>query len=226
MAASGFNPAAMATTAATGGLGSFFPTTGGSFKNPIETGLAGILGGKLGNSAAPFNAGMQEFLKYFNQAGAYQNPFLNAGQNAIPGYQNWLQSMSNPSDFINKLMGQYQASPQSQYLQQQAMRAANNMGSASGLTGSTPLQMQAQQNAANISSQDMGNWLQNVLGINNQYGAGLSGLMGMGQGSANALTNLFAQGANTMGQGAYGAEAGRQADKMNQMGGWLSLLFG
>jgi len=59
------------------------------------------------------------------------------------------------------------------------MRAANNIGSATGMTGSTPMMQQAQQNAQNISSGDMQNWLSQVLGINNQYGQGEAGLMGM-----------------------------------------------
>ena len=99
-------------------------------------------------------------------------------------------------------MGQYQQSPWARYQQQQAMRMANNMGSATGLTGSTPLQLQAQQNAANISSQDMNNWLQNVLGINTQYGQGQQNLMAGGQGAANALTSLYGDMGERMGAGA------------------------
>jgi len=103
------------------------------------------------------------------------------------------------------------------------MRAAQNMGSATGLTGSTPLMQQAQQNAQNISSQDMNQWLQNVLGINTQYGAGQQNLMTGGQNAANALTNMWGNMGNQMGQAAYGKKAGEDQDFWNMIGGGLQL---
>jgi hypothetical protein len=122
-------------------------------------------------------------------------------------------------------MGQYQESPFAKFQQQQGMRAAQNMGSATGLTGSTPLQMQAQQNAQNISGQDMNQWLQNVLGVNNNYGAGLSGEMGMGQHSADMLSQLMQGAGQFKGETAYGQRAGEQNDQ-NALWGALGKLFG
>jgi hypothetical protein len=189
----------------------------------MMSGLGGILGGLFGNSGAPYDAAMNQYQQYGNRAQGAQNPFLQAGQGAIGNYQNWLQGQQNPSQFLNNLMGQYQESPWAKYQQQQAMRTANNMGSATGLTGSTPLQLQAQQNASNISSQDMNNWLQNVLGINTQYGQGQQNLMGGGQGAANALTSLYSDMGKKMGEAAYGQEAGNQNDMWNLIGGGLQL---
>src|SRR6188768_1887555 len=103
----------------------------------------------------PYQKASDTLSQYMPQAQSYLNPFLQAGQSAIPNFQNWLQNMKDPSSFIKNLMGQYQQSPFAQFQQEQAMRAAQNMGSASGLTGSTPLTQFAQQNARNISSQDM-----------------------------------------------------------------------
>jgi hypothetical protein len=134
--------------------------------------------------------------------------------------------MSNPSGFINKLMGGYQESPFAKFQQQQGIRAAQNMGSASGLTGSTPLTQFAQQNAQNISSQDMNQWLQNVLGVNAQYGAGLGNLMSGGQGAANNISSLLSQLGVLMGQGAYGQRAGENQDRSNMIGGLLKLFMG
>ena len=194
--------------------------------NMIGGGIGSILSGLFNDSGAPYESAMGEYQKYLDQAKQMQNPFYQAGTSAIPQYQNYLNTMQNPSQFINNLMGQYQESPYSKYQQQQAMRAAQNMGSASGLTGSTPLMQQAQQNASNISSQDMNNWLDRVLGINTQYGQGIGNLMQGGQGSANALTNLLAQYGQLMGQGAYGKEAGEQADLSNLLSGIGSLASG
>ena len=100
------------------------------------------------------------------------------------------------------------------------------MASASGLSGSTPLAQQLQQNAGNISSQDMNQWLQNVLGVNTQYGAGQYALMGQGANAANALLQMLTQYGELMGQGAYGKEAGRQQDRSNTIGGLLNMFMG
>lgn len=202
------------------GLGSGF---GGMNGGMAAGGLSGLLGGLFGDSGSPYDAAMDQYQQWANKAQGAQNPFLQAGTGAIGNYQNWLSGMQDPSKFMNNLMGQYQESPYAKYMQQQSMRAAQNMGSASGLTGSTPLQMQAQQNASNISSQDMQNWLGNVLGINTQYGQGQNNLMGMGANSANALTNMYGQMGQQMGQAAYGQQAGKNQDFMNMLSGGLEL---
>ena len=193
------------------------------------SGLGGLLGGLFGDSGAPYEDAMNQYKQYAAKAENTQNPFLQAGQGAIGPYQDWLKGMQNPSGFMNNLMGQYQQSPFAKYQQQQAMRAGTNAASAGGLMGSTPFAQQMQQNASNISSGDMQNWLQNVLGINNQYGHGQQNLMGMGQNSANALTNMYGNMGQLMGEGAYGQRAGQNQDFMNMLGGGLQLggmLFG
>ncbi len=192
--------------------------------NMFGSGLGGLLGGMFGNSGSPYGDAMSQYQKYMQQAQGVQNPFLQAGTGAIGNYQNWLQGMQDPTKFMNNMMGQYQESPFAKFQQQQGMRAANNMGSATGMTGSTPLMQQAQQNAQNISSGDMNNWLQNVLGINSQYGQGQQNLMNMGQGSANALSGMYGQMGQQMGEGAYGQRAGQNQDFWNMLGGGMGML--
>ncbi len=215
------NPFDGSSASASGGAGGGL---GGMFGGGDMSGLAGLLGGMFGNSGAPYGDAMKQYQQWANKAQGVQNPFLNAGTGAIGNYQNWLQGMQDPTKFMNNMMGQYQESPFAKYQQQQGMRAANNMGSASGLTGSTPLMQQAQQNAQNISSGDMNQWLQNVLGINSQYGAGQQNLMNMGQNSANALTGMYGQMGQQMGNAAYGQRAGQNQDFWNMLGGGLGML--
>lgn len=186
-------------------------------------GLGQFLGGMFGNSGAPYEDAMKQYQRYANQAAQYQNPFFEAGKGAIPQFQDWLGGMKDPSGFINKLMGGYQESPYAHNMQQDAMRAAQNMGSASGLTGSTPLMQFAGQQAGNIASGDMNQWLGRVLGINSQYGQGLGSMMGMGQGAANALSGIYSNLGNQMAEGAYGRRAGQQSDMWNMIGGGLGL---
>lgn len=182
-----------------------------------------LASGLTGNSGSPYEEAMKQYQQYAGKAEGTQNPFLEYGKAGMPLFQNWLQGMQNPSGFINNQMNNYQESPYAQFQQQQGLRAAQNMGSASGLTGSTPLMMQAQQNAQNISSQDMNQWLQNVLGINSQYGAGLNNQIQTGQGAANQLTGLYGDMGRQMGEAAYGQAAGQNQDKSNIWGGLLGM---
>lgn len=184
----------------------------------FRSGLGGLFGGLFGNSGKSYD----KYNEYMQQAQQAQQPYANAGQGAIGDYQRWLQSQQDPSKFINDQMGNYQESPWAKNLQQQSMNAGQNAASASGLMGSTPMMQQMQQNAGTISSQDQNQWLQNVLGINTQYGQGQQNLMNGGQNAANQLGNIF----NQMGQGAYGQQAGKQQDFFNTLGGGIGILGG
>lgn len=190
----------------------------------FTSGLGGLLGGLFGHSGSPYDAAMNQYQQWGSQAANTQQPYLQAGQGAIGNYQNWLQGQQNPSQFINNLMGQYQQSPYNTYLQQQARNAGINAGSASGLTGSSALMQQMQQNASNIAQQGMDNWLQNVLGINSQYGQGQQNLMQGGQNAANSLMNMYSQMGQQMGDAAYGKEGGKNQDFWNTLGGIGSLI--
>lgn len=207
-------------------------TFGGGWNNPdygfdphgMLGGLGGMLGGMFGHSGRPYDKAMEEYQKWANKGQDVQNPYLNAGNGAIGNYQEWLNGQKDPSGFINNLMGQYQESPYAHYMQQQSMRAGQNSASASGLSGSTPLMNQLQQNAGNISSQDMNQWLQNVLGVNTQYGQGQNNLMQGGQNAANNLTNMYNQMGQRMGEASYGKEAGKNQDFWNMLGGGLGMF--
>ena len=188
------------------------------------SGLGGFLGGLFGDSGKPYDKAMEQYQQWAGKAQGTQQPFLDAGTGAIGDYQEWLKGQKDPSGFINNLMGQYQESPYAQYLQKQSLRAGQNAASASGMSGSTPLMQQMQQNAGNIASQDQNQWLQNVLGINTQYGQGQNNLMTGGQNAANSLTNMYNQTGQQMGEAAYGKEAGKKNDFWNTIGGGLSMI--
>jgi hypothetical protein len=187
-------------------------------------GLGGLFGGLFGNSGAPYDKAMDQYRQWGDKAAGGLQPYQNAGTGAISDYQKWLQGQQDPSKFINNLMSGYKESPYAQNMQQEAMRAGQNAGSASGMMGSTPLMQQMQQNAGNIASQDQNQWLQNVLGINKQYGEGQNNLMTGGQNAANSLANLYSHMGDQMGQGAFGKQAGKQNDFWNTIGGIGSIL--
>lgn len=187
---------------------------------------AGMFGGGLfGSTSDPYKKSRKYLEQYADKAASYQNPFYEYGQEAMPDYTEWLNSMKDPSQFINNLVGNYQESPYQQYEQDQAMRAAQNMGSASGLSGSTPLMMQAQENSANISNKYMEDWLKNVLGVNTQYGMGLNNKIGMGQGAANNLSNIYSNLGNQLSGVAAGSANAQSQNQAAMLSGLLGLAM-
>ena len=188
------------------------------------SGLGGFLGGMFGDSGKPYDKAMEQYQKYMQMGQGVQQPYLDAGKEGLGNYQEWLKGQKDPSGFINNLMGNYQESPYAHMLQQQAMNAGNNSASASGMMGSSALMQHQMQNAGQIASGDMNSWLQNVLGINTQYGEGQKDLKNGGQNAANSLTDMYNQMGGKMGEAAYGKEAGKKNDFWNTIGGGLSML--
>src|SRR3990167_2458851 len=186
-------------------------------------GIGDLLSGIFGNSGSPYGAAGNAYSQYAQMGANAINPYNTMGQNAMSNYANWAQTMQNPAQFQNNLMNQYQESPNAKFMQQQAMRSGQNMGSAAGLMGSTPLAMQMQQNAGNISQQDMQNWMSNAFGINQQYGNAQENMMGTGLMGANSLLGLYGQEAGAQGMAAYGQAQGNQSNTANMIGGLASL---
>lgn len=139
--------------------------------NPTQFlgGAGGLFGGLFGNTDKPYDEAIKSY-----------QPYSNAGTNALNSYQEWLNGQKDPAKFINDQMKNYNESDYAHNLTNQSMRAGQNAASASGLSGSTPLMEQLQQNAGQIASADQNQWLQNVLGINTQYGQGQNNLVNTG----------------------------------------------
>lgn len=189
-------------------------------------GLANMFSGVMGRSGKPYEDQANTLQQWGDKAGQQQNPYIGAGQNAIPQYQNWLNSQANPSGFINDLMGKYKQSPYTTFLQKQSENAGMNAASAGGLAGSTPFMQQQQQNASNIAQGGLDKWMQSVLGVNTQYGQGLQNQITGGQSAANQLTNLYGDMGGALGDSTYGASSGQNLDFNNILSGLTSAIRG
>lgn len=203
------------------GGGGFSPNMSG-----IGGGLAQLLSSLFNHGKNPYDKYGEQYKQYGQQAIGAQNPFYNAGIGAMGDYKGMLDKMSHPDEFINNLMGQYQESPFAKYQQSQGMRAAKNIGSSSGLTGSTPLMNMAQQNAQNISSGDMNSWLQNALGVNKEALGGYGNMMGMGQHSADQMSSIFENMGKNMGESAYGSQDYNNRNRDQMIQGIMRMLMG
>ncbi len=192
----------------------------------IGAGAGGLLGLFSGGnkSGDAYKHAWKKYEPFLNKATDAQNPFYNAGVDATGKYQDWLQGQKDPSGFINHLMSQYGESPWAKFQQQQGERTANNLGSATGLTGSTPLTQFAQQNAHDISGQDMNQWLQHVLGINTQYGNGEADLMHGGEHSADMLSQLYSNAGEYAAGTAYGEKSGKQSDNNSRNASLMEMM--
>lgn len=205
--------------------GNPFSAGGNTPFGTLPAALPGFLQGMFGHSGRPYEKAANTYRDNFNQAPSYQEPYNEAGQIAMPQFQQWLQKMKDPSGFVNSLMKGYNQSPWAKFETDQAQRFNTNQASASGLIGSTPYQQAGEQYAHDISSQDMQSWLQNVLGVNTQYGSGQQSLVNGGQHSSDILSQLFSHFAENMGQAKYGEEAGKQGDQ-NSIWAGITKLFG
>jgi hypothetical protein len=188
------------------------------------SGLSSFFGGLFGDSDKPYEDAMDQYKEWAGKGEAVQQPYLDAGKRGMGNFEDWLNGQKDPSGFINHLMSQYQTSPYAKFQMQQGQNAANNAASASGMMGSTPFMQASQDYAQNISSKDMNSWLEHVLGINTQYGAGENALMRGGQGAANALTNMYGDMGREMGEAAYGRRAGQNQDRNNMWAGAMDMF--
>lgn len=206
-----------------GASGAASGATAGSNFGPWGTLIGAGIGAFGGFGNDPYGDAMKKYHQLAQQGRDAQNPFYEAGKGAIGDYQSWLNGQKNPTQFVNNLMGDYKESPYAHYMQQQSVRAGQNAGSASGLMGSTALAQQLQQSASDISGQDMNQWLQNVLGINTQYGQGEKNLMDSGQHAADQITNSYNQESGDIGNATYGRTQQGKIDQQNMMANFAKM---
>jgi len=110
------------------------------------------------------------------------NPWMQAGQSAIPQYNDYLHNMQ--SQMNGNWMNSYQQSPYAKYLMNNNLTAMNNAAAATGRLGSGANIQENGQMANQIASADMQNWFNNMQSQNQMYGGGLDNLMRYGYGSA------------------------------------------
>lgn len=197
-------------------------------KFAIGQGFGGLASNLFGDPGEAYRQGQQAYAPWIKQASDVYNPFYQGGVSAGGKYAAGLDKMSDPSKYLNDLMGNYRESDYAKYLQDQVGKAGINAASASGLVGSTPYLQQAQQNAAGIASKDMQQWLANALGINRDYLTGQSDIYGKGLQAAGGMSNVFTQRAQDEAKMAYGREAAdqsRQGGLLGSLGNIIGGLF-
>ncbi len=177
------------------------------------------LSGMFGWSGRPYDKARDEYKKYMNKGLDEYAPYANAGRNALGNYQNFLNPMQDPNKYFNDIMSKYQESPYAHFQQNEAMNAGNNAASASGMLGSTAHSNANMAMSRNLSSQDMQQYLQNILGIGNTYMGGQQNLMNQGFNAAGARANMYQGGAQYMGDTKGSAAAANQKSLIEGLSG-------
>lgn len=176
--------------------------SGGGYKNPA-------------NNAMPY------LNQIPGQAGQYQQPWMEAGKNQIPGLQDqYGQLMNDPGGKMNDIGKSFQASPGFQFAMQQAMQGGNHAAAAGGMAGSPQHEQQNMEMATNLGNQEYGNWMKNALGL---YGQGLEGSQGManqGQQAGQSMADMIAQ---TLAQQADLSYSGQQNQNQQNASKWGNI---
>lgn len=181
----------------------------------------GFLSNLFGGGKNPSNAAMPYLQQIPGQTQQYQQPYFNAGTNALPHLQEHYNSiLGNPGGKLNEIGQNYQQSPGLHFAIQQALQGAGHAAAAGGMAGSPEHEQQNMALATNLGNQDYNNWLGQATGL---YGQGLSGeqgLAGMGQQAGNNISDMIAQALAS--QAGYGYAG--QAAKNQQQSGLMSNI--
>ena len=165
-------------------------------------------------------------MPYLNQVpGVAQqqlNPYIQQGQQAGNQAQGVYSEMTgNPSDFYNKLMGNYSLSKGYQHKLDQGSRALRGSAAAGGFAG-TPRHQQEQGELLNrIMSQGEGEYMDRIMQI---LGGGLQGqenAMTRGYGANNSLTDILTGNLQERGNLAFKGQQDSNATRQ----AWLQKLM-
>jgi hypothetical protein len=130
--------------------------------------------------AAGYKGAIPGIQQAVGQATGYLSPYQQTGVSATGDLYAHLQGMADPKAYLASLTSGYQMSPAAKFQEQQGMNVLQNKAAALGLTGSGQETKDALRFSQGIASQDMQQYLNNILGINRQYMGGMQGLGGMG----------------------------------------------
>jgi hypothetical protein len=177
-----------------------------------------------GGSKNPADAAMPYFNQIPGQTNPYQQPFFEAGKNAIPSLQNQYTSLlNNPGGKLNEIGQNYQQSPGFKFAMEQALGAMGRNQAANGMAGSAQHDQYGMELATNLANQDYNNWLGQATGLYNQGLGGQQDMMHQGQQAGSNMANMIAQALAQQGNLAYQGQAQKNQNNASM---WNNILGG
>lgn len=205
------------------GMGSFMGIPSGVASGAFGS-MFGGLGQLFGGGQNPADGAMPYLDQIKGMIEKYMNPYVNAGQQAIPTLQGqYGQLINDPGSVMNRIGAGFQQSPGYQFQVDQATGAANRAAAAGGMAGS-PMEQQNLAGTVNqLANQDYGNYMNRGM---NMYSQGLGGLSHMFDTGFNAAS-LSAQDLMDMFMSQAKLKYAGQANQNQADGsGWGALLGG
>lgn len=191
--------------------------------------FSSLLGNGLGMSSGsnPANAAMPYLEQIPGVAEKYYNPYITMGQEAGNNiHSEYQQMLSDPEAYINAIYAAYEPSDAYQYQQEQMLDTASNASAAGGYTGTEDDIRRQEEITQGLLSQDMQQWLNNVLGVTNTGLQGESHLNDIGYGASGQAANMTADALNSQATAAYMGQAHQNAAAGALMNGLLKLMTG
>ncbi len=158
---------------------------------------------------------------YMNQ---FYQPYMQAGQRALPGLEQQYGSLTNdPGGMLNRMGAGYQKSPGFDFALKQALGAADRSAARGGMAGSPMHQQEGMDIASGLASRDYDQWLQHAMGM---YGMGLQGEQGLYGTGFDASKSFADQLAQTLAQQANMGFYEKSLKDQSRAGGIGGLLGG
>lgn len=194
-------------------------------KSIMGAGSAGMVGAGLGGLMSNWTNPSSKAMPYMNQIPdmlkQYLSPYINAGNQALPGLQDQYGKLINdPGARMNEIGASYKQSPGFQFSLDQALQGANHAASAGGMAGSPQHEFQNMNIASNMASQDYNNYLSNALGM---YNTGLQGNQSIYNTGAQTGMSMGEDLASVLANKAKLAYEGQNAENQQSGGIWGSL---
>lgn len=195
-----------------------------SFGGFIGNLISGGGSGGYGDWANEIQQGINSLNTQYGAGQKVLQPWESQGLNAFGQYGQAINGMSNPGQFYNNIMSQYQQSPAAQLQMQQGTLAANNAAAAGGMLGSGAAQKGMINYANQVTNSDMQNYFNNQMGIQGQYLGGLQNQFGTGFDAAGQLNNNYMNLGNQLAQQYGNMGAAQYGGNTSSYGGMDSLM--
>jgi hypothetical protein len=189
-----------------------------------------MLGNIFGSSSDPNQSAMQYLQKIPGIYDQYYSPYTDAGTDALGTMQDQINTLlTDPTQMMDQIGGQYKESPGYQYNVDQATQGAMNAAAAGGQAGSPAEQQALANQISGMASQYYNQYMNQALGM---YGKGFGAEQDiMHQGAQMSQQEAEALARNMMGQGAAAAGSdmfsnARSAGKWNTLGGMIGMGLG
>ncbi len=156
----------------------------------------------------PANAAMPYYKQVPDVAHQTYDPYIQRGQQAGSIAQGQYDAMSqDPTSFINKLMEAYKPSEGYKFKQDELGRAAANTAAAGGMRGTPQDQENQMKITQGLLGEDMQQWLQNLLGVQQTGLTGEQNMYNTGFGASSAMGGDIMNALGTQGSLAYQGQA-------------------